>query len=148
MQHRNAADHLGWILNFVFRGLHYKEIVLSVGGLSLSRNFDVNAGKPAWTTRSTCRIWVPAHNLLEDIGRTTEKLIELAGRRTFRIYSEFQPAARLSNTGNVPAGSRCVFYCLKKRGKIVEILKIQRVAVHAVTVVYGILTRKLRFLTA
>jgi hypothetical protein len=39
-QHRKAVHHLDWILNCVFRGLYYEEIL---GGLSLSGNFDVVA---------------------------------------------------------------------------------------------------------
>jgi len=37
---------------------------------------------------------------------------------------------------------------LKKRKKIVDVSKLQRVVVYAVTTVYGILTRQLRLLTA
>jgi len=70
--------------------------------------------------------------------------MELVDHMTFRKYSEFQPAARLANTGNTAAVSRFVLYCFKKREKIVEVCKLQRVVVHAVTTVYGILTRQLR----
>jgi len=41
-----------------------------------------------------------------------------------------------------------VFYCFKKRENIVEVFKLQRVVVYAVTTVYGILTWQLRLLTA
>jgi hypothetical protein len=39
-------------------------------------------------------IWVPTQHLLWDQGKPRKTLIELAGRRTFRMQTDFYPAVR------------------------------------------------------
>jgi hypothetical protein len=41
-----------------------------------------------------CGIWVPTQHLLWDQGKPRKTLIELAGRRTFRMQTDFYPAVR------------------------------------------------------
>jgi hypothetical protein len=36
-------------------------------------------------------IWLPTQNFINDRGKPRKTLIELAGRRTFRMQTDFQP---------------------------------------------------------
>jgi hypothetical protein len=59
-------------------------------------------------------IWVPTQHLIWDRGKPRKTLIELAGRRTFRMRTEFQPAVRHLNTQALTVVPNCAAALFKK----------------------------------
>jgi len=69
------------------------------GGLLLGGNFKVIFGRAEWQWCSATRMYVfPVRYLLEERRTSRKNLIELAGRRTFQMHVDFQPAVRRSST--------------------------------------------------
>jgi hypothetical protein len=70
-------------INFymTLEGLHCSEVWTDIGRAALGRNFDVTIGR-AWNLRTDSAVALGP----------SKTLIELAGRRTFRMQNDFQPA--------------------------------------------------------
>jgi hypothetical protein len=67
-------------------------------------------------------ICVPTKHLLWDRGKPQKTLIELAGKRTFRMQTDFQPAVRDLNTQNLPLVPISVLLLYLKKKKFTYLL--------------------------
>jgi hypothetical protein len=63
-------------------------------------------------------IWVRTQHLLQDRGKPRKTLIDLAGRRTFRMRTDFQPAVRHLNTRALTVVPSCAVALFKKKNYI------------------------------
>jgi hypothetical protein len=70
-------------------GLHYIEILTHIGRAILGRNFDVTKGRAAGEACSATWNLGTNSSFAPGSRKPTEKLIDLAGRRTFRMQPDF-----------------------------------------------------------